>query len=306
MNHHTLLTECAMNTFFESFPTADITESNRILHTPSNFAKSSLFYMQEAGTLKSLKSHLCQRKNLDSFLFLIVLSGKGVLTVNERVYALSANDCAFINCNQQYSHQSSENEPWELMWVHFNGLSALSYHKYFLDKFESHAFHADTINSFTSIITHLMEIHKKKDYITEINASKLITDILTLSFTIQQQQKELLNDNISKKLELIKDYININFRQKITLDHLSEQFYISKFHLSREFKQMYGVTIGNYILAQRITYAKELLRFTNNSIETISEACGIPDTSYFNKVFRKSENMTATQYRKSWTYKKSD
>ncbi|WP_422487416.1 AraC family transcriptional regulator [Gudongella sp. DL1XJH-153] len=49
-----------------------------------------------------------------------------------------------------------------------------------------------------------------------------------------------------------------------------------------------------------MNYAKKLLRFSDKSIEAIASECGIPDTSYFNKVFKKSENITASRYRKDW------
>ena len=70
--------------------------------------------------------------------------------------------------------------------------------------------------------------------------------------------------------------------------------------MSREFKKAYGITIANYIIAKRITYAKELLRFTSMQIEEIGQTCGIEDNSYFNKVFRKLEGMTASDYKKKW------
>ena len=40
--------------------------------------------------------------------------------------------------------------------------------------------------------------------------------------------------------------------------------------------------------------------FADNSIEEIASECGIADASYFNKVFRRIEGMTASQYRSMW------
>ncbi len=67
---------------------SQVIETKRILHTPSDFAKSTLFYVQEAGRLRSLKSHVSRREHLDSFLFLIVLSGEGAVTYRDRRYHL--------------------------------------------------------------------------------------------------------------------------------------------------------------------------------------------------------------------------
>lgn len=81
---------------------------------------------------------------------------------------------------------------------------------------------------------------------------------------------------------------------------LANQFFISKYHLAREFKKEYNQTIIQHILIKRINYAKELLRFTDLSIAEISEACGIRDINYFNKIFKRLEMMTASEYRKRW------
>ena len=63
------------------FSTGGMSQSDRCLHTPGSFAKENLLYVQEVGNLRSLKPHKCVRENLDSFLFLIVLDGKGSLDV---------------------------------------------------------------------------------------------------------------------------------------------------------------------------------------------------------------------------------
>ena len=49
----------------------NIVESDRVIYTPSVFARSPLFYVQEVGTLRSLKPHLSLRQGLESFLFLL-------------------------------------------------------------------------------------------------------------------------------------------------------------------------------------------------------------------------------------------
>jgi len=60
------------------------------------------------------------------------------------------------------------------------------------------------------------------------------------------------------------------------------------------------MTIGDYICSRRVTYSKELLRSTHKNIEEIASLCGIPDTNYFAKVFRKLEECSPSEYRKKW------
>ena len=98
----------------------------------------------------------------------------------------------------------------------------------------------------------------------------------------------------------IKNYLEENYRKKITLEELSQRYYINKYYLTRIFKEQYGVTVNNYLLSLRITQAKRELRFTDKSIATIGQDCGIGAGYYFNRVFHKVEGMGPKEYRKQW------
>lgn len=108
------------------------------------------------------------------------------------------------------------------------------------------------------------------------------------------------DDTITVKLDSVKEFLDKNYRDKVLLDDIASRFYISKYHLSREFKRVYGITIIDYLTIKRINHAKEQLRFTKDSIENIAADSGYPDASYFNKVFQKIEGMTGSEYRKKW------
>ena len=70
-------------------------KSNRIIYTPSKFAKNSLIYLQEVGESKTLSLNKNTRASLDSFLFFIVLEGKGTLSYKDNTYDLAKNSCIF-------------------------------------------------------------------------------------------------------------------------------------------------------------------------------------------------------------------
>ncbi len=81
-------------------------------------------------------------------------------------------------------------------------------------------------------------------------------------------------------------YINKNFKNKITLDDLAEQFYLSKYHLCRIFKGATGHTVVSYINKRRIAETKELYK----SGMSISNACveaGFSSYTSFYKAYRK-------------------
>lgn len=73
-----------------------------------------------------------------------------------------------------------------------------------------------------------------------------------------------------------------------------------KFYLSKMFKETYGTTVNNYLISKRITRAKQLLRFTDMTVDEVSAAVGMGDANYFSRMFRKVEGSSPREYRKQW------
>lgn len=274
-----------------------VEEDVRIISTPSTMAKKCFFYLQETGYLKTCQKHNTKRTNLQSFLFAIVLGGKGVLHYGEANYTLTKGECFFIDCRQSHSYHSSGDTPWEVMWVHFNGCSSEPYFELFSAQNDVVFCPASTAK-FIDVLQELMRINVEKTAETEILTSELLVNLLTQLLTFRSIRSE--DNALRAKLQIILTYLNERFCTDITLDELSQKFYISKYYLTREFKKAYGETIFQHIIAMRINYAKRLLRFTDKSIDEIAELCGFHDQSYFTKQFKKAENMTCLAFRKRW------
>ena len=66
-------------------------------------------------------------------------------------------------------------------------------------------------------------------------------------------------------------------------------FFINKFYMTRIFKETYGVTINNYLISKRITRSKQLLCFTDMTVDEIGNAVGAGDANYLSRMFRKVE-----------------
>lgn len=88
-----------------SFFTSNSVSSNRIIYTPSTFARSSLIHLQETGTLQAIHPHKNERSGLSSCLFFTVLRGSGQLTYDGETYVLHSGDCVFIGCKKPYSRE---------------------------------------------------------------------------------------------------------------------------------------------------------------------------------------------------------
>ena len=98
----------------------------------------------------------------------------------------------------------------------------------------------------------------------------------------------------------VKEYLDQNYATRITLDELSKAFYINKYYLTRVFKEQYGQSITNYLTSLRITHAKQLLRFSDKTVEEIGLECGLGALHYFSRVFKEVEGVAPSVYRSQW------
>ena len=81
----------------------------------------------------------------------------------------------------------------------------------------------------------------------------LVNFLLTLLMEDSWAETETKKHPTGKRnLQEVKDYIEIHFTEKITLDELAEHFFINKYYLTRVFKEQFGMSISQYIMQLRI------------------------------------------------------
>ena len=105
------------------------------------------------------------------------------------------------------------------------------------------------------------------------------------------------SDSISHKIYSITSFIHANFQNELSLDFLSQKFYISPYYLSHQFKKITGFTLVGYIQMTRIKNAQQLLLYTNIKITDIAERCGFTSLSQFNRVFNKVCGVSPSRFR---------
>lgn len=273
--------------------------SDRVLATPSSYARKHYLYVQEIGTLTSMEPHVSSRQNLSSYLFLTVQKGEGYLTYQGRRHFIQAGDCIYINCRNQYAHESTAEHPWTLMWVHFNGNGADEFYETYRRQERGFLFRPAQTAPFTDRLTALHALMRTKPSLMELCAHRYLTDLITLCFT-ENKPGRAQDASPPPKLVQVRQYLEEHYMERICLEDLSCLFFISKYHLAREYKKNYGITIGNDLTARRISHAKSLLRFSDSSVEEIALLCGFSEAGYFIRAFKKAEGMTPLEYRRKW------
>ena len=96
-------------------------------------------------------------------------------------------------------------------------------------------------------------------------------------------------------VDAVLHYINEHYSEALTLDQLSEKFFISKYHLLRKFDAQVGTTVHRYILQKRLLNAKQLLAGGVPPNE-VCQYCGFGDYANFYRAFRAEYNQTPREF----------
>ncbi len=101
----------------------------------------------------------------------------------------------------------------------------------------------------------------------------------------------------SSMVENLDGYIRENIHDEISNTELGAIFGYHPFYISKVLKDKKGITLHQYVIAYRIKYAKDLLRYTEQPIADIADKTGFTDASYFTKTFKAQFGMTPKEYR---------
>ena len=138
-------------------------------------------------------------------------------------------------------------------------------------------------------IIHQMPSCSSQTFSSYLTIMSICAEYITLSNRFRPVHQNLAQS--------IKEYLELHYPEKITLNTLCRQFYCSRATLMTAFRQEYDQTINRFLLIIRVRVAKEKLTSGNDSISEVAIKCGFADQNYFCKVFRQQEGLTPTQYR---------
>ncbi len=156
------------------------------------------------------------------------------------------------------------------------------------------------INSVTRYIEHMNYKYKGNPYSLFTTAGDidmfkqaLVKEIRNIHNDINEKNEDDAGYIINK----VKQYVNDNVAENLSLNTISEKVYITPQYLSTLFKKKTGSNLSAYIISVRIDKAKHLLNDTSYSIAEIGRCIGYETSHYFIKKFKESEGMTPKQYR---------
>ncbi len=111
---------------------------------------------------------------------------------------------------------------------------------------------------------------------------------------------ELLSSLFRKEKYTLKQMVDANFLEDLSLDEMASIANMSASTFKRKFKTEFNTTFSRYIMAKRLEKASDLLiRKSKATIAEIAYDCGFNDPAYFTKSFKKHYGKSPTVYREA-------
>lgn len=92
-------------------------------------------------------------------------------------------------------------------------------------------------------------------------------------------------------------YMEEHYQEKLTLNKVADQIYVSQWHLSKLLNKQEGKNFSEILNQIRINKAKELLKDPALRIADIAEMVGFVEVAHFSRVFKKVAGVSANEYR---------
>lgn len=230
-------------------------------------------------------------------LFFIV-SGRGQFLIQNQVFPVGVNNLVIINPNVAHTEDSLNAQPLEYIVLGIEGIELATTENSngqfcILDHLESVEFSSCLRN-----ILREMEL-KNTGYedICQAYMEILIIRLMRTTSLSVQSGPQTVSGN--RQCAFVRRYIDLHFKESLTLEQLSGEAHMNKYYLSHAFKREYGVSPINYMISRRIEESKYLLAETDLSLSHIAQLLGFSSLSYFSQVFRRTQDISPMEYRQS-------
>ena len=254
------------------------------------------YRLLRAGHIATGADYRIERERAPGHEFIFCLTGVGYVRVGGRAHRVDAGQLAWIPVQRRHGHFADPDDPWEILWLRMDGAN--------LNRLQTAlAVDVDPIFGFVDCapIDALM-----RDALTQIKAHSMLAAAATERIAATLIEK-LMESRSSHRFEPVETShrglarlmreMRAHYDVKWTVDRFADVCGVSKSHLFRLFRLVYGQTPHNWLRGYRLSQAKRLLVETNESIGGIALAVGYEDPLHFSRDFKRNVGVPPRRFR---------
>lgn len=250
------------------------------------------------------ENRLC---GIDYYLLLFIQSGNLACSVKGREYLLTAGDVLLMGPGEVYRQQPDPNDrEWIELRINRSFIRRINLDRDDLTRCfdssrpdHSYLLHPDGISR--ELLNYLLNmIHRElasREYGAEMYCAGALLQILVSlnRLAISATGENDTRPGAESVVYRILDYINEHYVEDLSLDFLANRFFVSKYHLSREFSHLVGCSVHQYIIQKRLDMAKQMMS-AGLPVSEVYQHCGFGDYSNFYRAFKGKYRISPRDY----------
>lgn len=240
---------------------------------------------------------------------LYLLKGKIEIITNDNCITLEQQQIYLINKNDHYTLISQQDNL--LITLEISNNYIIRYYpihltcRYFLSSSQIHSAGLENsyLNDVMVLIAKITVTHIQKNIQSLLYINRLLSELLLMITSLCQVEVDNQIQKLSgysPKIEKVVQYIKNNYHQKLSLQQIAKNEYISFGHLSRLFKKEVGIGFSQYVNQLKFESILHELINTSKKVYQIAEEHGFSNIKQFILQFKKKYNATPAQFRKNY------
>jgi AraC-like DNA-binding protein len=228
--------------------------------------------------------------------FQFTLEGKGIFCDKKGKHAVGPGS-GFLwevgDPDTVYYYPEDSRETWRIIFITFFNAAEMT--QSMVERF-GHIYHLGLENP---LVSRLMDYKRLDGSLLEFSPGESFSFVSDIFAALMEAG--ISDAGISASAHLARRAIKFIFEhieENINVSDIATHLKVSHEHLSRVFKQETGVKPLDYISKEKIRYASELLKTSNQSCKEICEKLGYENSSHFARTFRRVTGTTPNEFRK--------
>ena len=227
-----------------------------------------------------------------------IIGGDGQFLIDDEKFPVRAHQLVVVNPSIMHTELSYEARPLEYIVLGIEGLEisipGTNEGRYCIYTFSGSN---KVLNCMQNILHEMQERDQDHQMVCQAYMDILVVQLMRNTGTSMTHVSD--NSPSNRQCAATRRYIDNHYKEPLTLDQLAAEININKYYLAHVYKQVYGVSPINYMIARRIQEGKRLLVETDLTLSQISGILGFSSASYFSQSFRKAEGISPIEYRKA-------
>lgn len=224
---------------------------------------------------------------------LYILDGKGSYTVEGAEYPLLPHSLFLLRPYEYHYVRTDVGRPYDRVVIYFEtgALPAAILDHPLLTASDGNYFALSSVANpvraaFEALLGGIETLSKDGARSAPASEALLRASLTQILLLLTQETPTSAANKEASTVRRVIDYLNMHLEDELSLDLLTKEFYISKYHLCRVFREQTGVTLFAYYNTKRMMLAQKWIA-EGRSASSVSARLGFRDYSTFYRAYKK-------------------